>query len=458
MPLNIDSAAMLRLGRRFVALSLTTLAVGTGCSENASTPSGPASPVPKVHAGGVAPPAPVPVLPLVSPPGLPMSAVAEALMEPEFFARAEKLAALIPQLGPEALPDVKLALERMDVNTQIIEVALLAKFWAHHEPAEATRWSLFKAPAAYTAALMLPTMTEWARVDPFAAMSELEAARVIPGANSVVMEIALVRGWFHSETPGLEDYIRGLGVGQSRQRALRALIRATIDEYGPEHAIEWVEQLEDDDYKFRLAGFRQVALELGTTHLKEAVGFCDEWCDDAEIGKGLRKHIAQQWGLQDGRSAMDFVEKSPDNAETAMAAKWAFRGWYKGDREGLRSWLDEMGPEGVPDWMQPMLELTAVDLGKLDPMNGLAWAREIKNDADRLRTITTVLTNWRRKNPEEADAWLAQTNLPEDLLERVRYYGRPAEEVRADPNPGPGKIRQPRMRPRDTELAEIEAP
>ncbi len=459
MPVNIEAAVMSKLSRRFASLSLTSLAalvVSTGCSDQASAPAVPSTPVPKVHVDGKPPAAPVPAVPDVEPPKRPAGLIADILQEKELFKRAQRMADAIATLGPEALPDVKHALKRMDVSTQIVEVVLLARFWALHEPAEATRWALYKAPSGYRSALALPTMTEWARLDPFAAQAEIDAARVVPGAQTAIMEIALIRGWFYSETPGLEDYIRGLGVSPNRQRALRALIRSILNEYGPDHAIRWVESLDGEDRKFKLAGFRQVALELGSTHLDEAMEFCASYCDHPEWGKGLRKQITQQWALQDGESAMEFLKSSPPNAETDQAAQWAFSGWYGNDKTELRAWLDSIGPENVEPWMQPMLELISVDFGRRDPHKGLAWAGAIVKNKDRRRTVTTVVTNWRRRSPEEADAWLEGTSLPEEFKERVRYYGRPQEVVKADPNPGPGRLKRPRMHPKDTELAEFD--
>ncbi|MDP6977801.1 MAG: hypothetical protein QF570_04250 [Myxococcota bacterium] len=454
MPLNTKSAAILKTGRRLVSLFLTTLAVSTGCSDSGQPTSAPLAPVPKVHTDGKAPAAPIPPPPAVTPPGLAKNAITDVMAEKEFFERARLLAELLPMLGAEAVPDVVGALTNFEVNTQVIEVTLLARFWALHEPEDASRWALFTAPAAFRSAVILPTMTEWARIDPFAAQDLIETARRIPGATTSVMEVALVRGWFYSETPGLEDYIRGLGIGPNRQRAIRTLLRSTIDEYGPERAINWVEAVADDDKKFRLASFRQLAMELGNTHLDEAMTFCAKWCDHPEVGQGLRKHVAQQWAKREGASAMEFVKKSPPNYETERAAKWAFRGWYSNDKEEFRGWLRGIGPENAEPWMQPMLELVAVDLGRQDPHEGLAWARAIKHNQDRRRTVTTVLTNWRRKSPEEADAWLDTTNLPDTLKERVRYYGRPQEEVKADPNPAPERVKGPRLYPNVGKLAE----
>jgi len=447
---------MMKLCRRIAFLSLTTLMVSTGCNDNAELQAAPPEPMPKVHIDGKAPQAPVPHFPEVSPPGRPDDVITQALDEKEFFTRAERLAALLPTLGPDAVPAVKDALTRMDVNLQTAEAVLLARFWAHHEPAEATTWAMNRAPLAYKTALILPTLTEWARQDPLGAQAEVQSAATLPGADTSVLEIALVRGWFYSQTEGLEDYIRGLGVGPNRQRALRTVIRSSMNEYGPEHTIAWVEKFDDDNKKFRLAGFRQLALELGKTHLDEAIIFCAKWCDDPVMGQGLRKQVAQQWALRDGESAMEYIKSAPRNLESDIANKWAFRGWYKNDREELREWLGRNGPEGAGDWMQSMLELVAIDLGRVDPENGLAWARQIKEDEGRRRTVTTVLQNWRRKDREAADAWLDQTNLPEPMIERIRYYGRPGDEIRNDPNPGPGRLKPPQMRPKDTDLADYE--
>jgi len=446
---------MLNSTRHLTAISTIGLAMTIGCS-NEKSPQ-PPEPVPLVHPGGKVPAAPLPELAEVSPPEQLPGTISKILEEREMFERVRRLATVLPTLGPEVLPEIEHELQQFGPTTGGLELLLLARFWALHEPEAASMWVQNGVPYGYRSQLTIPVMEEWARVDPLALLTLIQASGKTGGAdNSTAMQVALVRGWFYSSHPGLEDYIRGLGIGKERQRALRALLRVALDQYGYERALAWAESLDADDHRFKLAAFRQLAFELGRSHLAEAKVFCRSYCDDPKLGNGLRKHIAQQWARRDGTSAMEWVKHSPKSAETDLAAKWAWRGWYSVDTDGLFEWLDSFGPDAVEPWVQPMLELTAVDAGKRDPRRGLAWAGAISNPQDRKRALVTVATNWRRRHPQEADAWLENSPFPEQARERVRFYGRPRQEVKNDPAPAPRPIHRPQMQPADPDLAEYD--
>ena len=150
-------------------------------------------------------------------------AILEVLRDPEAFARARRLSTLLPTLGPEAVPEVRRALENPAVDRGAVEIALLVRFWATHDPASASGWALARAPLGYRAAALVPAVETWARADPKAALAWIGATPPAAGANPEATQVALVRGWFDSGRPGLEDYIRNLGPSFERQRALAVL-------------------------------------------------------------------------------------------------------------------------------------------------------------------------------------------------------------------------------------------
>ncbi len=437
---NIDSFVMLNSTRLALVILVAALGLAPGCNNNetASAPA-PPEPLPKIHPGGTPPPAAVPVS--VSAPGSDEVQVAEkgiiaaVLEEREMFKRTRRLSELLAKLGPEGIDEAKDLLKNRDFYLGAAENALIARYWALHEPAAATRWALFQAPRGLKIVLTIPTMELWAMKSPIDAQLQVQAIMLLPDFDPSGAELGLVSGWFQSETPGLEDYIRGLGPGKIRQRALRHLARLSLREYGPEATIDWAVSVPEDDTKFKLAVFRQVASELGKSHIAHALQFCEAHCD-SRFGQDMRKMIAQRWASYDGRAAMEWVAKAPPGQEQVWAVKAAYSGWLGADRQGLQDWLDAMGPEGVEPWFQPGIEMTAVHAGKRDPKRGLEWARAITNSEARRRTLVTIGINWRKRDPEAADAWLLNAPVPEESRQVVRAYGRPRAEVKADREAG----------------------
>jgi hypothetical protein len=178
------------------------------------------------------------------------------LRDPDAFARARRLSILLPTLGPEAVPEVRRALASPAVDRGAVEIVLLVQLWATHDPASAAHWAFTQAPPGFRAAATLPSVETWAGSDPEAALTWMRELPVAPGVTTMAAQIALVRGWFDSGRPGLEDYIQSLGPSFDRQRALSVFARKTIQRNGPIALMRWAESLPDEPQRFKLSAFR----------------------------------------------------------------------------------------------------------------------------------------------------------------------------------------------------------
>jgi len=429
---NLQSSAMVNPTRFLLSVLITsTFALFAGCNEEAATP--PLEPLPQIHPNGVTPPKALP--PSVSAPGTAAAqaietppedeTLARVMAEREMFERIRRLAVLLANMGPEGVEEVRITLRDQDANTGGAENVLLSRYWALHEPAKATRWAMVESPLGFRLATTLATMEVWAIQDPIEAQLEIEAHSVLPGANLIAADMGLIRGWFQSEVPGIENYIRGRGLGRDRQRALRILARQAINIHGAEWAADWPVRLPDDDETFKLGAYRQFGIELAKTHPEVAKKFCDDHCADPRYGSGVRSNIAQNMARRNGKNAMEWAATAPVGTDRDKAIESAFRGWLNKDRSGLISWMDSMGPEGLDPLYQPLLALYSISIGKQDAERAIAWASVIIDDNARNRTLRTVAMNWRRNAPEAADAWLETSPLSADDRQAVQFYGQP---------------------------------
>jgi len=352
--------------------------------------------------------------------------ILDVLREPDAFARASRLSALLPALGPGAVPEVRAALEDPAVDRGGVEITLLVRFWATHDPEGAVSWAWLKAPGGYRAGAIGAVFEHWGKVDPEAAGKRLQGLSLLPSEKLDVAEIALVRGWFESGLPGLEDYIRDLGLGTSQQRALAAFAREAIQRDGPEAIARWAESIPDEDEKFKLDAFRQVGSELALADPAAAAAWCDAHCE-GPFGTSVRMLIAQRWAARDGRAAMQWLSTAPAGKERDWAVKGAYRGWFRRDREELSSWMTALGLDGVEPWLQPALEAHATWAGAKDPMEGLKWAAVITDGMVRERSYVKIAHRWYALDESAADAWLEQSPLSEEARERVRTAPPPRE-------------------------------
>jgi hypothetical protein len=401
---------------RGVAALIALIAVAGACGEPASeTTAVPAPP---------APPAEPPSLPAVeklakSVGGL--EPVVEIAREPDPFQRAERLAALLPTLDAGAAGGVAGLLVDPAIDLGVTEVDLLVAFWARHDAPAAVRWALFESPHGRRAGAIEAALMRLASEDPKAAVEQVNAFLQMPGPFSEVAETVLVRGWFASGKPGLVEYIRDLGVGFNRQRAMSAFARAFTQRHGAQAALDWAEAIPGDDEEWQKDVVRQTGWAAAMLDPVLAAAWCDRVCPLRPTALSLRAMIAQRWGAIDGPAAMDWVSRAPLDREQKWAVMGAFNGWWVKDQAERETWLASTVRNGrVEPWLQPALEIYAASISWDRPQEALVWGARIDDAEARERTLMNVARIWRRGDPAAADAWLDQSPLSEESRAAVR--------------------------------------
>jgi hypothetical protein len=374
-------------------LSLASLS--TGCTPE---PRAVAPPVADVEAGG---------------------AVLQALREPDVFVRIQQLSQLLPNLGPAAVPEIADALRNPSVDLGGAEIALLTRAWALHDPAAAVNWASMSPPLGLRLSALLPAVELWAKQDPLKALKGIGPMMVIPGLNTRALQIALVRGWFDSGTPGLVEYIRDLGMGYERQRALAAYSRRLIQRNGVEAGMRWAESLPDEPQKFKLNAFRQLASELAQHDPAAGVAWCEAHCA-GPFGSGMPMMVGIRWAVQDAPAALGWLSGTPEGKERDRAVRDAYRRWTQVDRAEAEAWVEAIGPENAEPWFGAVAEVHAQFVSQEDPRKALVWVESVSDPARREQAYVRIARAWRETDESAAEAWLVQSPLLQEARERVR--------------------------------------
>jgi hypothetical protein len=250
-------------------------------------------------------------------------ALNDALRDPNPYARARNLGTLLPTLGPESLPAVKALLDHFRLDLGAVEFELLLRFWAAHEPAEATTWTFKHASPLFRTTAARTVMEIWAEADPASAVVVAEQALAESDEEVArVVQMALVQGWFKSDRESLERYIYTLGSGMKRQRAIFGYLLSLAAAEGSDAAIAWAESTSEEDVRYRLEVFRQLMSALAWADTEAAMRFCDAHCD-GRYGKGLRNVLIRS-RLRNGEHGGEIVEwvaQVPETSEVQQQNK-----------------------------------------------------------------------------------------------------------------------------------------
>lgn len=345
-------------------------------------------------------------------------ALTRLLEDENAYARASKLGVLLPLLGPDAVPEVKQILGDRTLEIGATEIELMVRFWATHEPEEASRWAVDESPRGYRIAAVLSAFPAWAEADPRAAAS---AAQQWSSRRDVrdALQIALVLGWFERDPDELAEFIHRIGMGFPRQRSLLTFIRTMVRKRGIEAAVEWAEAVPGDDATYKNAVYRQMAAVLSLYDLDAAMRWCEDHCD-GPYGKSLRELIAQRWAMRDGAAAFAWLSTAPEGYEKDLAVRFVLASWGEADREAALAWMAPRTTPEIEPWLEPALPVYARLLAWNSPADAIGWAERIEDEVTRDAALVVVNRIWRGSDEAAAEAWLAESGLDAEARKKAR--------------------------------------
>jgi len=120
------------------------------------------------------------------------------------------------------------------------------------------------------------------------------------------------------------------------------------------------------------------------------------------------------------------------------------------NNEAAQAWLTTALPN-------PRLDRAAVEAARyllsLSPDLSVQWAMRIQDEATRNRIVVQAGRRWREKDPDALQAWLDQSDLPEDVREQIRSA--PTKQMRLNLAP---KARKAKKAPEAAEAAGAATP
>lgn len=369
----------------------------------------------------------------------------EVLSEPDPYLRVQRLAALLPTLGPEAVPEAKRRLQKAALGGA--ESELLVRYWATYDPAAAADWALNLASPRVKISAIATAVEVWAQNDPEAAVAGVTWAAQ-GGIRDVAqtVQVALVQGWFKKDRAGLEKYMQGLGSGLQRQRSVFAYALALARSEGSDAVMRWAEAVPDDDVRYKRMVYRQVTVALAWADPAGAQRWCDAECEGPYGGRlrGILGRVELQTG-EDGKDILDWLSRAPEGESKDRALRVTFDTWGLRDRERALQWFAQQtaGDEEPPPWVHTLYGAYARQLAAESPAEAIPWAERVENDVTREEILVRIARQWLRKDHDAAEAWLEKSSLSEKARARARNLKLPSylPDVSGDsaPKPAPGK-------------------
>ena len=353
------------------------------------------------------------------------AAIEAALGEPDVLDRAERIARLLQDLGPENVAEVVEVYDRMLNILGELAIRPFVAGWARFDPEAALRHTL-RWPLRDKKELGAGTTLEtWALHDPDAARRAYEQViKKNPGLQEVLF-FDLLTGWVYSDQEGVEDYISNAPPGVLNTAVSRVAAK-TLRRGGIDALIRWVNSITGNDaYEdlFKKKAFQRGSRMVARWDHERAAAWAIENRDQVFASDGPRI-VAEQWGMTDGPAALEWVRNYPDEEKQYEAAREAFRTWFESDRNGAADWLKS---ESLTAFHDPIIMYYAKEMGYSAPAEAVGWCERILNERRRLGCLKRMAAKWYRRDALAAETWLQQSPLDEEARRGVRAPPKPKQ-------------------------------
>jgi hypothetical protein len=283
---------------------------------------------------------------------------------------ASSLAQSVVALSPDAFP----------IGQRAGFLGLAVSKWSEVDPVAAAKF--LDASGTNDRALMgtrAGIARNWAASDPQAALAWAQKSSEEPGARFAVS--AAITGWWHADPRAAEAYVAS-HLDTVGMDAVMSLTRQIFGQ-DPQRAKDWANQL-----------------------------------PSAEARRSATSFLAMQMANSDPKSAAEWVLTLPDElrdrAIPGVVGTWAHR-----DPEAAAGWINGLsGPS-----RDQAVSAYGFSLSNKDPNTALAWAATIGDETARTRSVQRIVTDWLRRHPAEATAWIQKSTLAD--TEKARLLEQP---------------------------------
>ncbi|MEM7145244.1 MAG: hypothetical protein AAF591_08905 [Verrucomicrobiota bacterium] len=232
----------------------------------------------------------------------------------------------------------------------------------------------------------------------------------------------------------------------------------------PQKAIDWVNNLEDEEAKEAflpslISGVAKSDTDLATPlalstsdpetadtyigiiareQLKNGVSDATAWAQSIpqpDLSRSAIDSVAAQYAREDPLGALEWIEKisTPDQLPTSTAA--VMTEWARMYPLAASEHLNRMEASPTRDAaIASFAESVVLD----DPEGAMLWTMSIQDDNARTQAIIDSGQRWFRRSPDEATAWLEANNLSPDIATEIQNPPAPTRGTRGGGGLGAG--------------------
>ena len=336
----------------------------------------------------------------------------EARAESSPITRLSAFAEALSDLNEDNLEEVLEAYETLPFGFEHMqEYRMLLYAWGQFDPAGAIEYCNKRASGMGAGFATTGVLEGWASRDPESARAWVQDPQNAGMAR--LYNMGLVRGWASQDLQAASRYVESLEPGDD----VGKLVSTLSNEYykqGFGSAARWAEGLADETMKE--AAFANLSRQVSRDNPGTVAEWLQDHVDQPYAVKSF-ENLGKRWSETEPEAAMDYFEELPDGKARSEGVDGIMENWAKEDPQAAGEWLNEkeVGPA-----LDPVLATYARVVSGEDGAAAMNWAMAISEPELQTRTVTKVGQNWYRQDKESVEAWLPQSELPEDTRNAIQ--------------------------------------
>ena len=301
-----------------------------------------------------------------------------------------------------------------------VEFALFGAWWARSDPEAAYRWTQ-DSPRAGARRVRAAVFDEWGARDPSGAVRAAQADRSEGRRQDAL--VAAITGADRANLPksaGLIAALEEITNRIDRRMALQELIRRQLRRQSPAEILSWLaessvggEELAEDWNAAAAVAIAAVDPVLATESLSALAR------SGRALPQGVLESVASNLSSDDPVAALGWLATLEPSEERSDVVRSIYRSWLGREYAAALAWAAERAdlPE---DWFDPIRANYAFILGHKEPEAGLRLLFQLPIGEERALYVQQVFARWKGKDPEAAEVWLQQADLPEFRRQELR--------------------------------------
>ena len=342
------------------------------------------------------------------------------LQTPEPDVRIDALSTFFAQLHPSNRDLVHEIYERRVYDVDATAKVLFAAWWARFDPAGALegrvgmRWG---GDDPWTGTVF----REWTRRDPETALEAFLMLPSHPAPRKLEAARSVIQGWFdHPDTDPSELLVIFSQLSEVRPRGELVIvwIQRMLETRGTDYSIEYAESIPEepeDALRVKRELMARLAGMIVTSDRDKAVAYAER-NKESEAGSKIPYYMVTRWAAFEGPEAISWAMP----LRSAISHKVVERGWrafYRNHPAEARAWI-ETQPFTLE--LEPAFTLYAIGVARDDYRKARQLAEKIETPRRRLQVRKAVARAWFVDDPVGAEAWMAEVELPEEVVQSVR--------------------------------------